>query len=511
MKNGLILSLGVMTGLVTAFDGGMILANQMVGDKQYSEAEFQEYGEQQREEGYNEGLTVNVGYSEEDLQNAYEKGIAEMEEILSVVGNKNIIFNNGQVELFTDGNGAIEGVFMHNYETNKYSKIISSGTDFDVRQYQYNDRLIIYGINNSEGCYFIDLTTGEFNTIEEEGQWEIKQIDWNYKDNGVLLYASKDMIGDKENTAKGVKCFKLDDLAMTEIMIEGQAWTVQEKGINSYYISSDTDDVLGLYDLTFSQSGTVHNYFKITPISTEGYGFDYNTYHILNGGQKQYISCVDGFTQINEDKTLTIILPTENGEIWQFDGNAVYNSTTMYTYIAGEELKEVDFGVEPIQVVNLGRIFTVYNNEEKLVVISTAYQVFTISTPGENIRLEEVLLRDYSYKNWLVHDKRGVLYRLNYFDYELETIKEFGDVSMDSILNGGINGEDFIFLNVFNYDDGMQDLYGYKNGELTLFAEDCFNIYCEDTNDANGTFVCQTADGEERIIIDYATFTIVEQ
>lgn len=512
MKNGLILSLGVMTGLVTAFDGGMILANQMVGDKQYSEAEFQEYGEQQREEGYNEGLTVNVGYSEEDLQNAYNKGKAEMEEILSVVGNKNIIFDNGQIELFTDGNGMIDGMFMHNYETNKYSKIISSGTDFDVQQYQYGNELIIYGINNSEGCYFIDLTTGEFNTIEEEGQWEIKQIEFNYKDDGVLLYASKDMIGDKENTAKGVKCFKFYDLAMTEIMSDGQAWMVQEKGINSYYISSATNDVLGLYDLTFSQSGTVHNYFEITPISTEGYGFDYNTYHEIGVGdvKKKYISCVDGFTQINEDKTLTIILPTENGEIWQFDGNAVYNSTTMYTYIAGEELKEVDFGVEPIQVVNLGRIFTVYNNEEKLVVISTAYQVFTISTPGENIRLEEVLLRDDSYKDWLVHDTRGVLYRLNYFDYELETIKEFGNVKMESILNGGINGEDFMFLNVFNYDDGFQDLYGYKNGELTLFAEDCFSIYCEDTNDTTGTFVCQTSDGEERITIDYATFTIVE-
>lgn len=510
MKNGLILSLGVITGLVTAFDGGMILANEMVGDKQYSEAEFQEYGEQQREEGYNEGLTVNVGYSEEDLQNAYEQGKAEMEEILSVVGNKNIIFDNGQIELFVEGNGTIEGVFMHNYETNKYSKIISSGTEFDVRQYQYNDRLIIYGINNSEGCYFIDLTTGELNTIEEEGQWEIKQIEFNYKDDGVLLYASKDMIGDKENTAKGVKCFNFYDLAMIEIMSDGQAWAVQEKGINSYYISSATDDVLGLYDLTFNQTTAGYDYFVITPISTEGYGFDYNTYHEsrLDGVIKKYISCVDGFTQINDDKTLTIIVPTENGEIWQYDGNAVYNSTTMYTYM-GEELKEVDFGVEPTQIVKIGNMmFTVYNNEEKLVITSTAYDAFTIPTPGKNIKLIQVIRE--ANKACLAYDTNGVLYEIDCYDSQIEVVKEFNNAEIVKINTIYIDGEYLTFFSVYNYEVGLYDLYGHKNGELTLFAEDCFNIYCEDTNETTGTFVCQTADGEERITIDYATFTVVE-
>lgn len=502
MKNGLILSLGVMTGLVTAFDGGMILANQMVGDKQYSEAEFQEYGEQQREEGYNEGLTVNVGYSEEDLQNAYEKGIAEMEEILSVVGNKNIIYGGVNIEIFTDGNGMIEGVFMHNFETNKYSKIISSGTDFDTRQDTNNTKLVIYGINSSEGCYIVDLTTGEVNIIEEEGQW---QIEFNSIYNGIILYANQDMIGDKVNTAKGIKYITLDDLTETELMSEGQAWMLQEHNLHYYYVSSCTSDVVGLYDLNVNP-----DYFGMTTISTEGYGFDYNTYHEsrLDGVIKKYISCVDGFTQINDDKTLTIIVPTENGEIWQYDGNAVYNSTTMYTYM-GEELKEVDFGVEPTQIVKIGNMmFTVYNNEEKLVITSTAYDAFTIPTPGKNIKLIQVIRE--ANKACLAYDTNGVLYEIDCYDSQIEVVKEFNNAEIVKINTIYIDGEYLTFFSVYNYEVGLYDFYGHKNGELTLFAEDCFNIYCEDTNETTGTFVCQTADGEERIIIDYATFTIVE-
>lgn len=501
MKNGLILSLGVVTGLVTAFDGGMILANQMVGDKQYSEAEFQEYGEQQREEGYNEGLTVNVGYSEEDLQNAYEQGIAEMEEILSVVGNKNIIYDNGNIELFTDGNRTIEGVFMHNFETNKYSKIISSGIDFDTYQTQHGGGLIIQVVGLTGGCYILDQTTYEIVTIEEEGLWKIYD---SYEKNAIFVFArERYMPDDKENTAKGVKYINLDDYSVTEIMQEG-IWELSGDKGNTYRILSQSSEVLGIYK--FDEDSK-----ELTTILTEGYGFDFDIWEpIVQGDLITMVSCEQGIGKINDDKTLTILLPTENGEKWQFDGSVAYNSTSMYYWNNTTDFEELELGVIPTQIVNLGYGYAVYNNEGKLVVVSPKFEVVTIETPGENIELQDGLNYDFNKSELLAFSTNGVLYKINLTSSQIDVVKDFGsgDIEIVANVNGAINSEPFVFLDV--YDDGMQDLYGYKNGELTLFAEDCFSIYCEDTNDTTGTFVCQTSDGEERITIDYATFTVVE-
>ena len=489
MKNGLILSLGVMTGLVTAFDGGMILANQMVGDKQYSEAEFQEYGEQQREEGYNEGLTVNVGYSEEDLQNAYEQGIAEMEEILSVVENKHVIYEMNSIEIFSSSNGT-PGLFLHNRDTNKYSKI-ANGMDYSYASANNANKIIVYGVNGTEGYYIIDAVNVELEVAEELGYWDVSVDGTN---NAFLR-------------GKNIRYIDLNTLETTEILsgnVEHGEWMIYQIEENKYRIYSNIAENPGLYEFNTATK-------QMTTILTEGYTFEmYDIKLSDNENVFDAVSCALGICKINDDKTLTILLPTENGENWQFDGSVAYNSTSMYYWNNITAFEELELGVVPTQIVNLGYGYAVYNNEEKLVYVSPKFEVVTIETPGENIVLQLGLAYDFGKSELLTLAVNGVLYKINLTSSQIDVVKEFGDVSMDSILNGGINGEDFIFLNVFNYDDGLQDLYGYKNGELTLFAEDCFNIYCEDTNDTTGTFVCQTSDGEERIIIDYATFTIVE-
>lgn len=504
MKNGLILSLGVMTGLVTAFDGGMILANQMVGDKQYSEAEFQEYGEQQREEGYNEGLTVNVGYSEEDLQNAYNKGKAEVEEILSVVGNKNIIYGGVNIEIFTDGNGMIDGVFMHNFETNKYSKIISSGTDFDTRQDTNNTKLVIYGINSSEGCYIVDLTTYELVQVKETGKWRISTSQFS---NGVIIQPSES----EPNTAEGLFYFDYDNMELFEISSTGKNWQ-NYGGVNNDYNFWTTDSSFeGMLNFNCDTKET-------TTILTEGYDFDANILQMeTENGAISAISCGLGVCKINDDKSLTVLLPIENGERWRFDGYGVCcNSTSMY-YWNNTAFEKLDLGVVATQIENIISYgYAVYNNEEKLVIVSYSLEVITIETPGENIELEFILTEDYNNHEWLAYDTNGVLYKINYLSCEKEVIKDFGsgDVGIYPYSNGVIDGDNFAIFYVDNYNIkgySSNDLYGYKNGELILFAEDCWGIFCEDTNETTGTFVCQTADGEEeRITIDYATFTIVE-
>ena len=499
MKNGLILSLGVMTGLVTAFDGGMILANQMVGDKQYSEAEFQEYGEQQREEGYNEGLTVNVGYSEEDLQNAYEQGKAEMEELLQIITNSRILYSGAKSNLIYDARGIVEGLVLQNLQTNEYTKVIPNGTGFSYEEHYSHPGSIYIKSDSIEGFYVLKDETCELVQVKETGKW---RGSWSQFSNGAIIRPSES----EPSTAEGLYYFDYDNMELIEISSTGKAWQ----------FAGDINDDYNFWTADSSFEGMLNfncDTKEITTVLTEGYDFDYNSYQMnTESGTISAISCALGICKINDDKTLTILLPTENGEKWQFDGVSVINSTSMY-YWNNTAFEELELGVVPTQIVNLGFGYAVYNNEEKLVIISSSLEVITIETPGENIELEDVLTHDHNNHEWLAYDTNGVLYKINYSSCEKEVVKDFGsgDVGIYQILNGAIDGDNFIFFYVDNYNnEGLQDLYGYKNGELTLFAEDCFNIYCEDTNDTTGTFVCQTSDGEERITIDYATFTIVE-
>ena len=513
MKNGLILSLGVMTGLVTAFDGGMILANQMVGDKQYSEAEFQEYGEQQREEGYNEGLTVNVGYSEEDLQNAYNKGKAEVEEILSVVGNKNIIYGGVNIEIFTDGNGMIEGVFMHNFETNKYSKIISSGTDFDTRQDTNNTKLVIYGINNSEGCYIVDLTTYEVITIEEKGQRNYQP----YREgNGAFLRAYTSTIGDQPNSAQGIIYIDFDTMEITTVVENGYGWNIFQYQhldyLNLYRFYSDFPENPGWY-IFDTNTKTVET------ITTEGYAFVGNDEYDLNG--LHVTNCALGVVQINDDKTLTVLLPVENGEYWDFSGDCemVYNSKSIFEFnTETNSYEKVEFGVEPIEIVFIGT-YQIYNAENKLVIYShDNKQVYTIETPDENIRLKQEL--HFQWNDLVVVDENNTIYKI---DLDKATIEEIATPYIGAEINSIANDyfSDYTkFYTFFTIRDGaVLSLYGIKSGsngefEAVKFAENCSDIYRVSSDDTSISFSLQDLDGiYSTINIDFETFesSTVEQ
>ena len=510
MKNGLILSLGVITGLVTAFDGGMILANQMVGDKQYSEAEFQEYGEQQREEGYNEGLTVNVGYSEEDLQNAYEQGIAEMEEILSVVGNKNIIYGGVNIELFTDGNGMIDGVFMHNFETNKYSKIISSGTDFDTRQDTNNTKLVIYGINSSEGCYIVDLTTYEVITIEEKGQRNYQPY---WEGNGAFLRAYTSTIGDQPNSAQGIIYIDFDTMEITTVVENGYGWNIFQYQhldyLNLYRFYSDFPENPGWY-IFDTNTKTVET------ITTEGYAFVGNDEYDLNG--LRVTNCALGVVQINDDKTLTVLLPVENGEYWDFSGDCemVYNSKSIFEFnTETNSYEKVEFGVEPIEIVFIGT-YQIYNAENKLVIYShDNKQVYTIETPDENIRLKQEL--HFQWNDLVVVDENNTIYKI---DLDKATIEEIATPYIDAEINSIASDyfSDYTkFYRFFTIRDGtvygaVLSLYGIKSGsngefEVVKFAENCSDIYYVSEDDTSINFSLQDLDGiYSTINIDFETF-----
>ena len=447
MKNGLILSLGVMTGLVTAFDGGMILANQMNGDKQYSEAEFQEYGEQQREEGYNEGLTVNVGYSEEDLQNAYNEGlnsgisqseetITNLNEIIDLLaGGVRVNATYGNIEFISSFNESVEGLWIHNTETGEYKKIISNGYNFNLMD-NYNDNSLIlitgYWDSTTQGGYVYNLETGQIVMFSETGQWQISPFSDGNADFLILPSSATD---NEELKGEGIYYFHSDEMRAEQIISTGKNWYnvgVYENKENHllYYFSSLSSDELGLYayDLTS---------MELITVASEGYNYQY----FQSLGDKQVIACSLGLVEINDDGTVNVIIENEDGitEIFYeiFSSNMIRdNYYNLYRYYPETNLvKKIDFGVSfvsdnPQKVYDDEEmVFGVNNEENKVVVYSVSEdQIFIVNSP-ENLQIGQVF--DYNFGdggnymtvNALPLAESGI-YRTYHIDFDAGTIEE---------------------------------------------------------------------------------------
>ena len=395
MKNGLILSLGVMTGLVTAFDGGMILANQMVGDKQYSEAEFQEYGEQQREEGYNEGLTVNVGYSEEDLQNAYDKGlnsgisqseetIANLTEIVDLLaGGVRVNATYGNIEFISSSNESVEGLWIHNIETGEYKKIVSNGYNFNPMKNDNDNSLILisgYSESTTQGGYVYNLETGQIVMFSETGQWEINPFSDGNADFFILPSSST---ANQELSGEGIYYFHSDEMRAEQIISTGKSWRgigayENEENHLLYYFSSLSSDELGLYAYDTTS-------MELITVASEGYNYSNSFFQTL--ADKQVITCSLGLVEINDDKTVNVLISNETGDdynYYQISNNMVSdNFNNLYRYnTETETFKQIDFGVSSVTDMQFeAGVYYILNNEEsKFVIYSVSEdEVFTVN------------------------------------------------------------------------------------------------------------------------------------
>lgn len=445
MKNGLILSLGVMTGLVTAFDGGMILANQMVGDKQYSEAEFQEYGEQQREEGYNEGLTVNVGYSEEDLQNAYDKGlnsgisqseetIANLTEIVDLLaGGVRVNATYGNIEFISSFNESVEGLWIHNTETGEYKKIVSNGTSFRCMDRNNDNTLVlITGDSGSttQGGYVYNLETGQIVMFSETGQWSLMSFS---DDNADFLIFPLNSYNNNELNGEGVYYFHSDEMRAEQIISTGKNWCAigayeNEENHLLYYFSSHSSDELGLYAYDTTS-------MELITVASEGCNYQY----FQSLGDKQVISCSLGLVEINDDGTVNVLIANETGQIDVFydihpNNIVVDNFDNVYRYnTETETFKKIDFGVLSLEGTSLlydhGNYYILNNEENKVVVYSVSEdQIFTVNSP-ENLQIGQVF--DYNFGdggnymtvNALPLAESG-MYRTYHIDFDAGTIEE---------------------------------------------------------------------------------------
>ena len=442
MKNGLILSLGVMTGLVTAFDGGMILANQMVGDKQYSEAEFQEYGEQQREEGYNEGLTVNVGYSEEDLQNAYNEGlnsgISQSEETISnlnelidfLAGGVSVNATYGNIEFVSSFNESVEGLWIHNTETGEYKKIISSGTSFNCMNRNNDNTLVLITGNldsTTQGGYVYNLETGQIVMFSETGQWEINPFSDGNAD--FLIFPSSST-ANQELSGEGIYYFHSDEMRAEQIISTGKNW----RGIGAYenkenhllyYFSSHSSDELGLYAYDTTS-------MELITVASEGCNYQY----FQSLGDKQVIACSLGLVEINDDGTINVLIANETGQIDVIydvhPNNIVVDFSNVYRYnIESETFKQIDFGVSSVTDMQfeVGVYYILNNEESKFVVYSVSEdQIFTVNSP-ENLQIGQVF--DYNFGdggNYMTVSALPLaetgMYRTYHIDFDAGTIEE---------------------------------------------------------------------------------------
>ena len=393
MKNGLILSLGVVTGLVTAFDGGMILANEMVGDKQYSEAEFQEYGEQQREEGYNEGLTVNVGYSEEDLQNAYNEGlnsgISQSEETISnlnelidfLAGGVSVNATYGNIEFISSSNESVEGLWTHNTETGEYKKIVSNGTSFRCMDRNNDNTLVlITGDLNSttQGGYVYNLETGQVVMFSETGQWELRPCN-DDSPNFFLMGPSGTFNEDLKG--EGIYYFNSEEMLAEQIISTGKNWYdiggyENQEGHLLYYFSSSSPNELGLYAYDTTSKGLI-------TVASEGCNYQY----FQSLGDKQVIACSLGLVEINDDGTINVLIANETGQIDVIydvhPNNIVVDFSNVYRYnIESETFKQIDFGVSSVTDMQfeVGVYYILNNEESKFVIYSVSEdEVFTVN------------------------------------------------------------------------------------------------------------------------------------
>ena len=444
MKNGLILSLGVMTGLVTAFDGGMILANQMVGDKQYSEAEFQEYGEQQREEGYNEGLTVNVGYSEEDLQNAYNEGlnsgISQSEETISnlnelidfLAGGVSVNATYGNIEFISSRYESVEGLWTHNTETGEYKKIISSGTSFNCMNRNNDNTLVLITGNldsTTQGGYVYNLETGQIVMFSETGQWEINPFSDGNAD--FLIFPSSST-ANQELSGEGIYYFHSDEMRAEQIISTGKNWRgigayENEENHLLYYFSSLSSDELGLYAYDTTS-------MELIIVASEGYNYQY----FQSLGDKQVITCSLGLVEIKDDGTVNVLISNETGQsdvIYDVHpNNIVVGFSNVYRYnTETETFKKIDFGVSHLEGTSLlydyGNYYILNNEENKIVVYSVSEdQIFTVNSP-ENLQIGQVF--DYNFGdsgNYMTVSASPLaetgMYRTYHIDFDAGTIEE---------------------------------------------------------------------------------------
>ncbi len=411
MKNGLILSLGVITGLVTAFDGGMILANEMVGDKQYSEAEFQEYGEQQREEGYNEGLTVNVGYSEEDLQNAYNEGlnsgISQSEETISnlnelidfLAGGVSVNATYGNIEFISSRYESVEGLWTHNTETGEYKKIISSGTSFRCMERNNDNTLVlITGDSNSttQGGYVYNLETGQVVMFSETGQWELRPCN-DDSPNFFLMGPSGTFNEDLKG--EGIYYFNSEEMLAEQIISTGKNWYdiggyENQEGHLLYYFSSSSPNELGLYAYDTTSKGLI-------TVASEGYNYSNSFFQTL--ADKQVITCSLGLVEINDDKTVNVLISNETGDDYNYyevsDNMVSDNFNNLYRYnTETETFKQIDFGVSSVTDMQfeVGVYYILNNEESKFVIYSVSEdEVFTVNLEENMIFQGDVI--DYNF------------------------------------------------------------------------------------------------------------------
>lgn len=126
-KKGKIIGALITAGIfgVGGVAGGIALANTQMEQKV---ADAKEEG---RQEGYEEGLTVNVGYTEEDLENAKDEGREEAE--------------------------------------NEYLTVLSILTSQDKQEMWINENLCLYSTPSIAGLIAYNKTDKKFYTIKEDG------------------------------------------------------------------------------------------------------------------------------------------------------------------------------------------------------------------------------------------------------------------------------------------------------------------------------------------------------
>ena len=424
-KKGWIIGLTSAALVAVAFGGGM-LTHSSVSDKIYTEAEYQQHGEQQKEEGFENGY------------NETQEIIADLTEIVDLLaGGVRVNATYGNIEFISSRNESVEGLWTHNMETGEYKKIVSNGTSFRCMDRNNDNTLVlITGDTGSttQGGYVYNLETGQIVMFSETGQWQISPFSDGNVDFIILPSSATD---NEELKGEGIYYFHSDEMRAEQIISTGKNW--YEVGIYEneenhllYYFSSYSSDELGLYayDLTS---------MELITVASDGYYYSSSFFQTL--GDKQVIACSLGFVEINDNGTLNVIIENENGypnvDYYIYSNNMVMDTyNNLYRYNSETELvKKINFGVSPsssyasLIPVGSGECFIFNNNENKIIVYSySADKVFSLET---EVSYNVMGLYDYNFGDEGNNIKFSGLPvgefgsgRIYYVDFDAGTIEE---------------------------------------------------------------------------------------
>ncbi len=331
-KKGKVIGALITAGIfgVGGVAGGIALANTQMEQK-VADAEDKGYQEGHKD-GYDEGLTVNVGYTEEDLENAKEEGREEgyqngFEDGVNYVPEDkflDISSLNLQGEIksicnLSNGNKLIRlqgedsnGLFLIDYQENIATELYSTTDGYDTYYELKNGNCLIATKSLASKILLFNASTKNISiACQTSGFWnEFLQLD-----NGDVLISGN---------MNGILKYKLEDNSVELINNDYRMWNKLIEINESTYLISSTLSNFGIV-LYNSEDDSVNQIYES--------GNNWENYEVLNNGDCLISSSKTAGLLLYKQADKTISQIYSSGTNWKYfiplaDGNYLISTNS---------------------------------------------------------------------------------------------------------------------------------------------------------------------------------------